>query len=130
VTITGTGGDLVEADVQCAFNAMGNAGVLKRFSMARPVFISSDTPSVKLQVNTQYQLNPVAGSPSFTNQSAGVWNTGTWNNAIWSGNNNTYQAFVGATGMGYYGSIRMKVRGLAGTVFTSSHMMYDIGGVM
>ena len=130
VPISGVGGDLVEADVQCAFNAMGNAGVLKRFSMARPVFISSDTPSVKLQVNTQYQLNPVAGSPSFTNQSVGVWSNGTWNNAIWSGSNNTYQAFVGATGIGYYGSIRMKVRGLAGTVFTSSHMMYDVGGVM
>jgi hypothetical protein len=130
VTISGTGGDLVESDVQCAFNSLGNAGVLKRFSMCRPVFISNDTPSVKLQVNTQYQFNPVAGSPAFTVQSAGVWDTGTWNNAIWSGANNTYQAFVGATGLGYYGSIRMKVRALSGTVFTSSHMVYDIGGIM
>ena len=130
VAMNGTGGDLVEADVQCAFNAMGNAGILKRFSMARPIFIANDTPSVKLQVNTQYQLNPVAGSPSFTVQSVGIWDTSTWNSAIWSENANTYQAFVGVTGMGYYGSIRMKVRGLSGTVFSSTHMMYDNGGVM
>jgi hypothetical protein len=37
---------------------------------------------------------------------------------------------VGVTGLGYYGSIRMKVRGLSGTVFSSTHMMYDNGGVM
>jgi hypothetical protein len=32
--------------------------------------------------------------------------------------------------LGYYGSLCMKVRGLPQTVFTSAHVMTEIGGVM
>jgi hypothetical protein len=50
--------------------------------------------------------------------------------AVWSGSQNSYQAWVGTTGLGYYASLRMKVRGLPGTIFTSSHMLTEAGGVM
>jgi len=130
VAIDGTGGDLVQADLQTAFNAFGDPGILKRFSLARPVFISSEEPSVKLRMNTQYQYSPVDGSPSFTTQATAIWDTGVWNNAIWAGVTNTYQAYVGVTNLGYYGSLRMKVRGTANTIFTSSHVMFDVGGLL
>lgn len=126
----GTGGNPIEGDIQSAFNSFGTPAQLKKFGMARPIFIAPTAPSVKVQINTQYTFANIGGSPSFTTQSAGVWNTGLWNNAYWAGSTNSYQAWVGTTGLGYYASLRMKVRGFPGTIFTSSHMMTEMGGVM
>jgi hypothetical protein len=130
VETNGTGGNYVQADVQSSFNNFGTPANLKKFSMARPIFISSEAPSVKLQLNVQYGFEGVAGSPSFSGTGASLWDSGLWNQAVWSGSVNTYQAWVGVSGLGYYGSLRMKVRGLAGTVYTSSHVMSEPGGVM
>lgn len=130
VAIDGSGGDLVEAEVQTAFQSFKSAGNLKRFQMARPIFISSVAPSVKLRINTQYEFANVDGSPSFVTDDTAVWDTSVWNNAVWGGSLNTYQAFVGTVGLGYLGSVRMKVRAVSDTVFTSSHVMFDVGGLM
>lgn len=130
VATDGTGGDYVQAEVQAAFNNFGTPANLKKFSMARPIFISSEAPSVKLQLNVQYAFDGVAGAPSFLSSGASLWAGGVWNQAIWAGSVNTYQAWVGVSGLGYYGSLRMKVKGLSGTVYTSSHVMSEPGGVM
>lgn len=130
VAIDGSGGDMVEADVQTAFQSFGTAGQLKRFGLARPVFIAPQAPSIKLQINVQYSFTSVPGSPSFGEESSGIWDNDNWDQTTWGGALNTYQAFVGATGLGYYGAIRMKVRGVASTLFTSSHVSVDVGGMM
>ena len=130
VEMDDTGGNTIEGDVQTAFNAFETPAQLKKFGMARPIFIAPTAPSVKLQINTQYTFVSVGGSPSFTSTPAGIWNTSLWNVAVWAGSQNSYQAWVGTTGLGYYASLRMKVRGFPGTIFTSSHMMTELGGVM
>lgn len=130
VETDGSNGNPIEGDIQTAFNAFGSPATLKKFGLARPIFIGSSPPSVKLQINTQYTFANVGGSPSYTTTNAGFWNSGLWNTAVWSGSQNSYQAWVGTTGLGYYASLRMKVRGLPGTIFTSSHMLTEPGGVM
>ncbi len=130
VAANGTGGDLIEGDIQTAFQSFGSPGQLKKFGMARPVFIAPSPPAVKLRVNVQYSFTNVAGSPSFVTPVTSLWDAGIWNTAVWAGSANTYQAFVGVAGMGYYGALRMKVRGLGGTIFSSTHMLIEPGGVM
>lgn len=125
-----SGGNFIQGDVQTAFNAFGSPANLKKFGMVRPVFIAPAAPSVKVRVNTQYTFGNVAGSPSFTGIPEARWDEAVWNVSRWVGSANTYEAWAGATGLGYYGSLRMKVRGVPGTIFTSSHMMTEMGGVM
>lgn len=130
VAIDGTGGDYIVGDVQCAFNHLGTPANNKKFDMARPIFVAPAAPSVKVLINVQYSSNSVAGSPSFNSITSAIWDTSLWNVSRWAGSTNTYQAWVGLAGFGYYGSLRMKVQGLPGTVFTSSHLMCSPGGVM
>lgn len=125
----GAGGNYVEGDMQTSFQNFGTPAQLKKFGMVRPVFIATAAPAVKLQINTQFLLSPVGGSPFFNGDDNGIWDASVWNAATWVGQN-TYQAWYGTAGLGYYGSMRMKVRGLAATVFTSAHMMTELGGVM
>lgn len=125
----GAGGNSIEGEVQTAFQNFGTPAQLKKFGMARPIFIATAAPAVKLIVNTQYLFNTVGGSPYFFEDDSGIWDVSYWNAANWVGQN-TYQAWYGTTGLGYYGSLRMKVRGLPATVFTSAHMSTELGGVM
>lgn len=126
----GSGGDNMEGDVQTSFQSFGNAGMLKKFGLCRPIFNATEAPSIKLRVNTQYAFQGVEGSPSFVPENIALWDAGIWNTAQWYGGVNTYEAWVGANGMGYYGSIRMKVRGRPGTLFLSSHISVEAGGMM
>jgi hypothetical protein len=129
VDSVGAGGNFIEGDVQTSFQAFNTPAQLKKFGMVRPSFIALAAPSIKLQINTQFQFTPVGGSPFFSQDSGAVWDTGVWNSSTWVGNN-TYQAWAGTTGLGYYGSLRMKVRGLPATVFTACNVMIELGGVM
>jgi hypothetical protein len=128
--INGAGGNFIEADIFTAFQTFGTPANLKRFSMARPIFLAPAAPSVKLKIVSQYDYAPVDGSPVFTAENDYLWDAGVWNTSNWMGEFETYQAWVGLTGMGYYGALRMKVIGLPGTIFTSSHIMADVGGLM
>jgi len=58
-----------------------------------------------------------------------VWDTGVWSQAVWL-TNNSYEGWFGTAALGYYGSLRMKLRGLPGTAFLSAHVLSEIGGVM
>jgi len=127
--MAGDGGNSIEGEVQTAFQNFGTPAQLKKFGMARPIFIATAEPAVKLIVNTQFQFNTVGGSPYFFQNENGIWDFSVWNNANWVGQN-TYQAWFGTQGLGYYGSLRMKGRGLPATVFTSAHMSTELGGVM
>jgi len=128
--IDGLNGTSITGDVFQAFNPYDTPAQLKKFHMVRPIFLAPTAPSVLLQLNTQYALGNVSGSPSFTSTSEGAWDESNWNQSYFAGAINTYQAWVGVVGLGYYGSIRMKVRGLPGTIYTSAHVLYELGGVM
>lgn len=130
VDSAGDGGDFIEGEIQTSFQSFGTPAINKKFDLARPIFIAPSPPSVKLQLNTQYVFNSVEGSPSYSSLSSGRWDTAVWNVARWDGGANTYQAWVGVSNLGYYGSLRMKVRGSPETVFTSSHIMASMGGLM
>lgn len=125
----GSGGTYPLGEVQCAFNAFGTPAQLKKFGMARTIFFGSAAPSVMLSVNTQYVTVDYSGTPSFIDLDADVWDTGLWNLAVWTSSSN-YEAWYGTTGLGYYGSLRMKVLGTPGTTFLSAHMLTEVGGVM
>lgn len=129
VDIVGAGGNYVEGEVQTSFQNFGTPAQQKKFGLTRPIFLSTSAPAVKLQINTQFQTTPVGGSPFFDGGDNGIWDESVWNNASWVGTN-TYQGWIGVSGLGYYGSLRMKVRGQPATVFTSAHISTEVGGVM
>jgi hypothetical protein len=125
----GTGGSYPVGDVQCAFNAFGSPAMLKKFSMAKPIFYGLEAPAVKATINTQYAYTDVSGFPNFLPSSTALWDSSRWDIARWTASN-TYEAWLGLAGLGYFGSLRMKMRGLPGTTFLSSNMLIEHGGVM
>jgi len=125
------GGDAIAGNIQGAFNAFEMPGRLKRFTMVRPVFIAEQAPGVKLRMNTQYSFTSVAGTPSFSGTTFSEWDTAIWGTAKWSGVSNTYESWFGVSGVGYFGAVRMRVKGVGGsTTLSSYHVLYEPGGIM
>lgn len=129
VPVGGSGGSYPIGQVQCAFNSFGTPAQLKKFSMVRPIFYAPAAPSVALTINTQYAYNDTSGAPSFAPNGGSLWDTGVWNTAFWKASN-SYESWVGVAALGYYGSLRMKLRGLPGTAFLAANVLTELGGVM
>ena len=106
-------------------------GRLKKFTMVRPVFITTKAPGVKLRMNTQYSFTGVPGTPSFSADTTSEWDTGVWGTAKWSGASNTYENWFGVAGLGYFGAVRLRAKGVGGsTTLSSYHVLYEPGGIM
>lgn len=129
-TVAGVIGETLEGEVQGGFEDFGDGSSLKRFLMARPVFIADAAPNVKVQMNTEYSYTTTAGSPSFAEPGTGTWDSGTWNTAVWSGSSNTYSSWVGLEGISYRGALRVVLRGLPDTSFVSTQLLVQPGGML
>jgi len=131
VETDGTLGEAVTGELQPAFNAYETPGILKQFVMARPIFVCEQPPSIKVRLNTQYSMRGVAGSPSFTPDPQSEWDQSKWDIGRWASSSNVAEIWVGVRGLGYYGALRMRVRGAGGsTSFSSYHVMAQLGGAM
>jgi len=125
--LDGTLGATIQADVQPAFNPFNSPGLLKTFDAARMIFIAPSQPSVSVQMNTQFNIQAVPGSPSFATPSGSLFDVARWDQSRWSGGNATFEAWIGLTGVGYYGSLRVVMRGLPGTAWSAAHILYKAG---
>lgn len=131
VDINGSGGNQIMCRAQGGFSDFGQPGAYKRFQMAYPIFISSSPPAVSVQMNLQYTFNPIYSTPNFPqSDSAGDWDVDNWDQCAWTGSTNTYAAWAGLQGIGYYGSLQVACRGTAGTLYVSTNVTVDVGGFM
>ena len=128
--INGTGGDEILATLEGGFNDFGTPANLKIFNLVRPIFICQKAPSVAVQINIDYSPNPIYAQPSFVTGNVPIWDASYWDKAFWISAAESFAAWAGVQGMGYYGSLRMAVRSFAGTKYVSSTIIYQTGGAM
>lgn len=87
-----------------AFTNFNNAGTLKRFTMARPIFRSDGTPSVRAEINVDFNTEAPISSLNYTPSSYATWDSGVWDASQWGGALNVFQQWQGVHGVGYYGA--------------------------
>lgn len=127
----GTAGADLRADIQTAFIAPNDDGMsLKRPLLIMPMFQSATPPQVLARINTEWSDTSPSGSPSYVPPDSSLWDSALWDQAVWGGSANTYLVWIGAEGLGVFLSLRLALRGSAGTVFTSWKCIYEPGGVM
>lgn len=87
-----------------AFNYFGASGILKRFSMMRPVLRSNGTPSALCSVNVDFDTTSTSLPLIFVAGQSGVWDTGLWDSALWGGGLSVTQVWQGVNAVGYCGA--------------------------
>jgi len=120
----------LQAVVVTAFQPMGEGVRLKRFLMVRPSFISDSPPGIQATLNKEWNLGVSNDSPPYLGAGENFWDVGLWDVAVWSGEGQSYEAWLGASGTGRYASLAMRVRGAADTIFVSWQALVEQGGIL
>lgn len=113
-----------------AFQPMGEGFRVKRFLMVRPSFVAQAPPGVMAQLNRQWSIAPPEGSPAYLGVGASFWDVGQWDVAVWSGEGQAYEAWIGATGVGRYAALSLKIKGAEGTIFVGWQAIVEAGGIL
>jgi hypothetical protein len=114
-----------------AFNGFRTPGLLKRYTMVKPIFRVGGPTSVGVGLNVDFNLNnsapAVPASSSFT---LGVWDSGKWDNATW-GDLMVYSPWTGVNGIGNYAAPYVSISSPGVDVrWESTIVVYEKGSVL
>ena len=127
-------GSNINATIQQAYSYFDTRATLKRFTMARPIFITDNSlPSVLVGISTDFNPVPPTGSASFNpaNVPIGVWNVGIWDYNLWGGGNNVQKQWQGVTGIGFSGGVSMSIASQGVDLhWASTDIVFETGGVL
>lgn len=116
---------------QQAASYFGNKTGIKKWSMARPVFISNGTVNPAIVLNVDFAQVRTAYAPSFTDNVGSAWDISDWDVASWTRGDNIIKNWQSVTGVGYAAGIRV----VTSTEFltcqwVSTDFIYEIGAVL
>ena len=123
-------GNNITADVIPAFDYF-NSNRQKRFTMARPIFLSTGTPSILMDMNTDYVTLPPTGAPSLAVSNESIWDTSKWDEASWGGDYQIQKDWATVTGVGFSASLHIQFTSKANEVkWLSTDFVFENGAVI
>jgi hypothetical protein len=124
----------ITATAQQAYSYFNTTGVLKRFTLVRPILQTyNGVPTVLCNINVDFEtensLSQISFNPPLTN--TGTWDVSLWDVGVWSGGVITSKLWQGVTGIGFAGSININVAS-SGIDFhwASTDYVMEAGGVL
>jgi len=131
---TSDDGSNINATIQQAYSYFDTRATLKRFTMARPIFITDNAlPTVLVGISTDFNPVPPTGSVTFNpfSGTGAKWDTALWDSAYWSGGNNVVKQWQGVTGIGYSGGVSMSIASQGVDLhWASTDIVFETGGVL
>lgn len=98
----------IETSVIQAFNYMGQRGVEKYFTRARPSIFSNGQPAILIGLNIDYQLSNTFSPLSFSPITSAAWDDAQWDVGLWGDSLTVRNQWQGVTGVGYCAGIVFK----------------------
>lgn len=125
-------GNNIDADGVQAFSYFGSKGTLKAFKSVRVVFQSNAAPNAAVEMNTDFNIQPSATSPSQSGEASGAkWGVAIWGEALWGGSSQVYQRWRGVRGSGFSGSVRVRIASKSSRPsWHSTDVLFKPGGIL
>lgn len=121
----------IQANCIQAFSDYGGAGILKRWTMTRPIFRANGTPAVLQSMNVDFNLVENPSALSFSGNTVASWDNAQWDVATWAGDFVVVQNWQGIQGIGYYGAPQMKIASNGIDVrWVSTDLVYETGAIL
>jgi hypothetical protein len=130
-TATSDSGSNIQCDCKQAFNYFGSRGILKRFTMMRPVFLTNGSPGILGSLDVDFSDDAPTSLLSFAPTSISVWDTATWDTGTWGGDASPQKVWQGANGVGYCAAIRIQTASQGISVqLISTDVVYERGAIL
>lgn len=114
-----------------AFNGFRAPGLLKRFTMAKPIFRIGGPVAIGMALNIDFDQND--NTPQVTassNFSLGIWDSTTWDGCIW-GALSVLARWLGVKGIGNYAAPYVKISSPGTDVrWGSTVVVYETGSIL
>ena len=123
-------GSNITADIVPAFNYFGTFNQ-KRFTMARPIFSATGTPSILMGMNTDFATQAPTGTATLAVSNSSIWDTDLWDTGIWGGDFRVQRNWQTITGIGFSASLHLQMTTKEDTVkWLSYDIVYEDGAVI
>lgn len=121
----------IETDVQQAFSYFKSAGQIKKFTMARPTFLTDGDIDPAIVLNVDFETRVPTSSPSFTMGGDSLWDVSPWDTSSWALGDSIVKKWQSVTGVGYCGGLRIKtVTQNLRVQWVSTDFTYEKGGIL
>jgi hypothetical protein len=120
----------VRGRILSAYTDFGVGANLKRFLLARPIFLCTHPPSVAVRLRLDYAANTRVSTPTYARTDIATWDQARWDDAYWSGSSNVFHLWTGVLGVGYLGALDLMVEGERGLMYTGAHLTAEVGGML
>lgn len=100
-------GSNITAIAKQAFDYFGTSQK-KVWKQVRTIFSGNGAPSVSLGLDTDYSDSTAFGDITFTPSTSAKWGTALWGVGLWGSGLQSYKSWVGVTGIGFCGALRLK----------------------
>lgn len=122
-------GSNIRGVVQQAYSYFKSQGIVKRFTMARPVIISEGTIVPAVLMNVDFQEKRTTASSYSFGTSGSPWDVSPWNVSPWTSGDNITTKWQSVSGVGISGGLRMstELENLS-CKWVSTDVIYETGG--
>ena len=129
VLIGENNGEPITCQVTPSYQPMGAPGVQKRFPLVRPTFLTAITPSLTVQVLTDYGPPRPPSTPTLPVIDESLWDQALWDAAHWAGLKEI-KKWLGCSGVGFVATAQLDYRCSGDTLLASVDFWAEQGGVM
>lgn len=125
-------GEVINTDLLPAFSAFGSQSQIKRWTMAKVSMGYDYAFAFSGQINLNFDLDSQPPQPyNLLATNAGIWDSGTWDNVQWGGNIQPFSRWQMASGMGYYGTFRIRTSSKTSDIrYYATDYVFEGGGVL
>jgi hypothetical protein len=120
----------ISADAKTAWNYFSDAGRVKQFNLAQPIFVSNAAPLLQIGFAVDFRQHRDTGVvQAATATGSGVWDEAVWDTVTWAGSPNATRKWIGLSGVGYAGSLRVRAVDTEAEIsWKSTRVLYQPGG--
>lgn len=121
----------IAADAKQAFSYFGSKGLLKRWTMVRPILLTDGSPTTFAGLNIDFDDTPVTGTLAFTPTSYGLWDSALWDTGLWGGSLSLTKYWQGVNGVGFSAALRLQVASqTVETHWAATDFVFEKGAVL
>lgn len=121
----------IEVDVKFAFNYFDDRTRVKRFLMARPLFLGNSTFSLDFGIDVDFEDNITTATTTVTGSAGSPWDTSPWDSSSWDSGNVVVNDWNAISGIGRCAALKIKTNVQDLTFEMSAiYVTFEPGGIL
>jgi len=127
----GDNGSNISATASQAFSYFKSPGIIKRFTLIRPILNTDGSPGISANLNIDFQINTNSSPISTTPVTSATWDTSVWDTGVFSSGLQITKYWQGASGVGYSAAPQVvTVTNGIELHWVSTDIVFETGGIL